>query len=153
MPSTPITRMITSFRMVQNFKSLLDERDTNSINGGNIRAKAVLLTDPTREMIRDKYGIASANTTEKEKKIIKIQQQTDLLQNGRPKSKKSILYDAFRASTMNSWRKRQEMPVGVKFNDEKGDGGFWKRMVFINIFVRELKMLRTDRTDARNSMA
>lgn len=51
------TRILDKFHLV-----------TISIIGGNINANAVLLKAPISDINNDRYGIASAKTTEKQKK-------------------------------------------------------------------------------------
>lgn len=63
-PSTPISTIITSFAIVKKPRLVLCQQTIISMIGGNTRARAVLLTAPTRDMKRPNFGIASARITE-----------------------------------------------------------------------------------------
>lgn len=62
-PNTPINTIIMSFAIVKKPRLVLCQQTIISIIGGNTRARAVLLTAPTRDMKRPSFGIASARIT------------------------------------------------------------------------------------------
>lgn len=69
-PSSPINNINIFFESLKGPRVLFPEQTTNSIIGGNKRAKAVLLTAPTNEINRLRFGMASARITVKKKKKI-----------------------------------------------------------------------------------
>lgn len=62
-PKRPIKTIKISFDIVQMPKDAFCQHTTISMIGGNINARAVLLTAPTSDINKPSWGIASARIT------------------------------------------------------------------------------------------